>query len=1490
MARVPAKNPPMSTTRTSILSFVAIVSTTLPIDARAEKVLVEFTSVDGTVLVAQGDSKAPAADREATLKRIEARAAAIAKARMDLVASFSPALASRVYGDYVNLPLVRMDIDEADMIELSGHPQVVGVYPDRIVYPLMESSLAYLDADGWFADGYEGQGTAVAILDTGIRYWNGYFGDCDPVGGPDCRVKEFLGFAHLAFGSGETDPVVVATAEGHGTNVGGIVGDLAPGTDLLSLGVFAVYDPDSSSGFDGGALSNDGDVALAMDWCITNVETYNIVAANLSLGSSVDPNATGYCTGWMAGSYSAAFANARDAGIIPAVATGNDYVKTAVGPPSCVAAAMRVGAGYDDPAFGYTCGTGPVIPGAVTCFSNSSSLVDIIAPGNDIDAGGLYGYSGTSMATPHGAGIIALYASRFGTDPLWTMERIRADALTVQEIGPRQTYLHRYIRVGDRHAEVVWDTGAAFISTFTGTPIPDAGADGVELTVDVACESALCSSDVAGNVYLDLTVDTGRATDIAIELTNPEGTVASHAIDDPEELGIENINSILGSQHLAGVFSALRGGPIEGTWSLRVKDDASGELSTLYKAVLLVDSARLQLEGEILAPAVARPGEPFDVEVALTNTGNLDIEAAPLTLEMADSISGEVVDALEIFPTMPCVPGDGSVHEVELEGPQGHYELRLVAGDLVPDVGPGFSSEPAQVSITYRTFASFDVDPEVPTPMTEAQLTVTSRGMVDSHEWDFGDGITSTLPDPVHAWEMPGEYEVTLTVTGPDGASTTARTVTVAEPPLVVYGARGTGQACAIGTAGHGRVSWAAVLAGLLALGLALVRTATGSRRLASRIVAAAAALATVACDPGPVTTDGTTDVPEQGPWISLLDPPDPSMGDIDVFIMLSSGADATCDVLVEYRVGDGDFTAATLAEATASTGLAASAGGTEHMLPWETTTDIPRDAEDVQVRVQATCTGGDTLPVTSSPFLLINFLVTHPGAVIVTEISTAEETDMPADIQDPYVELANTTDTDLVLDGWRLVATGPDGRASEHALDGFTLPAGQRISLTGPAGEVPGALKLADDLPWSPVSGGAVALIATHERGTDFVRWGGSPTLPPLGLSWTDDPVLPIPQIHTVLVRADEAADLDLASDFCVGTPTPGQASTGCIARLDEGAVLVTELDTQGQYDKVEILNSTDGRVEMGGWILLWDGGDLGSGQMPIPSFGIDAGQRVVLQDNGLAGRFHAGILDLGQNLNIDGLIPTALGLQDPYGRVLDFVAAGGSLVRWLDWTDAGPTPMPGPDPSSAVPGPTLARRPGDPDTNSSADFCLTEDNMGTGATACLAPMGIELVITEVMPGRPDWVEIYNPGSDPVDLGDVYLSYTAPYYGGAVGDFLLSGTLEPGGLVVISERDIATVTGEIVVDENISLGSDGDGSVTLRDYHGFGIDFMMFGEPAGTPLWPDVWTGLGYDKYAEDSDDISIQRYPHDAADTDTRDDWCWAAPSPMAPNNPCS
>ena len=64
-------------------------------------------------------------------------------------------------------------------------------------------------------------------------------------------------------------------------------------------------------------------------------------------------------------------------------------------------------------------------------------------------------------------------------------------------------------------------------------------------------------------------------------------------------------------------------------------------------------------------------------------------------------------------------------------------------------------------------------------------------GRIVSYQWDFGDGASSSEPNPKHVYAAPGSYRVTLTVTDDDGATASARTLSsVAEdkPVAAFYG------------------------------------------------------------------------------------------------------------------------------------------------------------------------------------------------------------------------------------------------------------------------------------------------------------------------------------------------------------------------------------------------------------------------------------------------------------------------------------------------------------------------------------------------------------------------------------------------------------------------------------------------------------------------------------------------------------------------------
>lgn len=94
-------------------------------------------------------------------------------------------------------------------------------------------------------------------------------------------------------------------------------------------------------------------------------------------------------------------------------------------------------------------------------------------------------------------------------------------------------------------------------------------------------------------------------------------------------------------------------------------------------------------------------------------------------------------------------------------------------GWYLDDIGILGAAEPEAV---------FEIVPQVPAPGEPASFVDRSTGAVAGWSWSFGDGATSNLQNPVHAYAASGTYTVTLTASWPDGTRASSRQVTVGEP------------------------------------------------------------------------------------------------------------------------------------------------------------------------------------------------------------------------------------------------------------------------------------------------------------------------------------------------------------------------------------------------------------------------------------------------------------------------------------------------------------------------------------------------------------------------------------------------------------------------------------------------------------------------------------------------------------------------------------
>ncbi|MEO1210237.1 MAG: S8 family serine peptidase [Cyanobacteria bacterium J06638_20] len=337
--------------------------------------------------------------------------------------------------------------DDSAVIELDGQ-QIEVEQATAGINPAFDLiGLTRMRNDPRFA-GIDGSGFSVAVIDTGLDASH-------PLIQPNFTTfVDFVG--------GRTTPFDAGT---HGTHVAGTVGardeniGVAPDVDLIGLQVF--------QSFPGGLGATVADQVEALDWVLQNYQRYNIVAVNMSLGS-------GFYT-------SAAELNAdpriqiinqlEQVGVTVVSAAGNDYEfkdrpinsvpnqEQNVGAPA-IFSTLFVGAVWQD---GESLGAfaGRQVAGAdrLTVFSQRLNAPNMLfAPGAMINStvprGRFEFKAGTSMASPHVAGVVALMqeaAFQFGgrlLDPSEIVSILRTTANSVFD--------------GDDEADIVRNTNISY--------------------------------------------------------------------------------------------------------------------------------------------------------------------------------------------------------------------------------------------------------------------------------------------------------------------------------------------------------------------------------------------------------------------------------------------------------------------------------------------------------------------------------------------------------------------------------------------------------------------------------------------------------------------------------------------------------------------------------------------------------------------------------------------------------------------------------------------------------------------------------------------------------------------------------------------------------------------------------------------------------------------------------------------------------------------
>lgn len=297
------------------------------------------------------------------------------------IASRHNAKVAAVFENHV-LNGAALKMSEQDARELARRADVDFVEQDAVIsafdtqvnppsWGLDRIDQANLPLNQAYSSNSTGAGVTAYVIDTGIV-----------ISHSDFTGRASVGFD--AFGGDGID------CNGHGTHVAGTIGGetygVAKDVNLVAVRVLDCNGSGSTSG-----------VINGISWVTNNAQKPAV--ANMSLGGAKSK------------ALNTAVANSIKSDIAYAVAAGNNNTNACNASPASEPTALTVGATQSDD--------------KRASYSNYGSCLDLFAPGTDITSTWSDGLtktiSGTSMATPHVAGVAALYLQ---ANPMATVSQV----------------------------------------------------------------------------------------------------------------------------------------------------------------------------------------------------------------------------------------------------------------------------------------------------------------------------------------------------------------------------------------------------------------------------------------------------------------------------------------------------------------------------------------------------------------------------------------------------------------------------------------------------------------------------------------------------------------------------------------------------------------------------------------------------------------------------------------------------------------------------------------------------------------------------------------------------------------------------------------------------------------------------------------------------------------------------------------------------------
>jgi PKD repeat protein len=646
-------------------------------------------------------------------------------------------------------------------------PQAAGPSLELLDPTAVEWNITRVNADDVWGMGYTGQSIVVANIDTGVQHDH------------PALYRQYRGWEggstydhnynwYDPYHQGPDGGTIPEDVNGHGTHVmGTMVGDDGAANQIGMAPDATWIACDGGDNVSGYLLTQE--LLLCAEWILApwdlNEQNPDPAMRPHVVNNSWGGGPNDY---WFTGAVSAW----RAAGIFPAFANGNEG-------PGC-STAHSPGDYWNSFAAGATDNTDAIASFSSRGPARYTGLLkpDISAPGvnvrSSVPGDGYLPFGGTSMASPHVAGAVALLWS---ADPElvgqidtsgWILQQNAMPLYTNEGCGgdtpstlPNNTFGYGLLDIQAAVNAVL--SGDVTLPWLEADPSGGSVPPGGMLEVDLNFHAPGYEGIYTGTLWLVSDDPYNHDVRIPVEIdVQPAAPGASFESSSPDYYGETTVftNTSSGSEPLSFLWEFGDGM----TSTLRHPTHTYANLGT-YTVVLSVTNS---LGGDMVTDTVSivdvPPAASFDVNATSGSVGDTFVFTNTSTgtnLQYLWDFGDGTTSTLE-NPTHVYSAGDIYTVTLHISNSAGSDMASVVLDVIGPPVADFISSTPDLVGET--TFF---------TNTTQANPPDTSW------LWVFGDGNFGTAENPTHVYSDAGLYEVQLTVSSPEGNDNVAHQVAI---------------------------------------------------------------------------------------------------------------------------------------------------------------------------------------------------------------------------------------------------------------------------------------------------------------------------------------------------------------------------------------------------------------------------------------------------------------------------------------------------------------------------------------------------------------------------------------------------------------------------------------------------------------------------------------------------------------------------------------